>query len=282
MRAISALTLFPAAGFAAAAAVAAAAACLPLTVQPTAQSFGPHFASWNVDPSRDRLFFDTDWKDPQLLYLLENIGTHAHLRFGGTGENYLWYEVPGAPPCPPSTATQECLNSSTWRALGALATAAQTPLIFGLNLFPAYSRPPPGGPWNSSNARALLTDAAAHKVPIGYVELGCVCSERRRAPAAAAARCCAIPARPTTGTRPLPLPRPRPRQRGTRRRRRPQRACSRPLRPLQRPQRPRQHQRTRLRLRPCPRPRPRPRRRRRAFSSTASAAAATRFSAAAC
>ena len=150
----------------------ASAACAPLSVISTPVSVGPHYASWNVDPSRDRLFFDTRWDDPQLVYLLSGIGQHAHLRFGGTGENYLHYEVAGAPKCPPSTATRECLNASTWRALGALASAAQAPLIFGLNLFPAFSPPPPGGPWNASNARALLADAAARGVPIGYVELG--------------------------------------------------------------------------------------------------------------
>lgn len=148
--------------------------CVPLTFGPSAVSnFGPHFASWNVDPSRDRLFFDTDWTGAQLTYLLSGIGGgRAHLRFGGTGENYLWYGVPGAPPCPRSTATQECLNSTTWRALGALAVAADAPLIFGLNLFPAGSPAPPAGPWNPANARALLADAKARAVPIGYVELG--------------------------------------------------------------------------------------------------------------
>ena len=33
----------------------------------------PYFASWNVDASRDRLFFDVDFTTPQLVYLASQL-----------------------------------------------------------------------------------------------------------------------------------------------------------------------------------------------------------------
>ena len=50
-----------AAGAAAASDGAASGPCVSLTINATsaASTFGPHYASWNIDPSRDRAFFET-------------------------------------------------------------------------------------------------------------------------------------------------------------------------------------------------------------------------------
>lgn len=116
-----------------------------------------YFASWNIDPSRNRLFFDVDWADPQLRYLAAQIGG-GRIRFGGGGANHLYYGVPTAEKCPAIIPhVQECLNTSMLDALLDFSAAVRTPLVFGLTLHPARSGPsPPDGPWNGTNARALL------------------------------------------------------------------------------------------------------------------------------
>jgi heparanase 1 len=135
------------------------------------------FASWNVDSSRDRLFFDLNFSDPQFVYLATQIGAPGRIRFGGTGNDDLWYELGTAPPCASATrstsASYECLNQTVWDSLVSLSTASGAPLIFGLNIHPANSGDsPPKGPWNATNARAALTFAKAQGAPIYGLELG--------------------------------------------------------------------------------------------------------------
>jgi hypothetical protein len=97
----------------------------------------PYYASYNIDSSTDREFFMIDWTDPALVSAATGLsvsGAEAHIRFGGTGNNFLRYETPSSP-CP-STGKFTCLNQSTWTGISALAVAAKAPLIFGVNFFP--------------------------------------------------------------------------------------------------------------------------------------------------
>jgi len=161
------------------AAAGAVAACLSLAVAPSGAPLNvlpPHFATWNIDASRDRLFFDADLGSPQLRYLAAAMSAnHSHIRFGGTGNDFLYYGVGGA--APPCAATRpfeyECLNETLFSHLLALADAAGAQLIFGLNVHPATGAPsPPKGPWDPSNARFLLAEAKRRGASIGYLELG--------------------------------------------------------------------------------------------------------------
>jgi len=161
-----------------ASASAAAAACVPLSIATSAPltSHGPHFASWNIDSSRDRLFFDVDLGSPQLRSLMAYASAgHSHLRFGGTGNDALFYgDGLGSAACPtPVTGTRECLNKTLFDNVSALAAASGAALIFGVNIHPVTGKPsPPQGPWDPTNARELFTYARAHKVDVGYVEIG--------------------------------------------------------------------------------------------------------------
>jgi len=141
-----------------AAAFAQQHACTPLNVSVAAPIFttAPFFASWNLDSSRQRLFFDLNFSDPRLLYLASQIGG-GRIRFGGTGNNYLFYGVGAdAGACPPTVPFRaECLNATLLDALLAVSATARAPLLFGLNLQPVGGGPP-GAPFNASNARALM------------------------------------------------------------------------------------------------------------------------------
>jgi heparanase len=152
-----------------------AAACVPLAVNTTSavNTVAPYYTSWNIDPSRDRLFFDTDWTDARLKYLASRVGG-ARIRFGGTGADALYYGVDSdSPPCGPTVpAVYECLNATWWGALAALSTGIESPLVFGLNIHPPGTTSPPKGPWNATNARALLTAAKTAGVPLAGLELG--------------------------------------------------------------------------------------------------------------
>ena len=70
---------------AAAAALAPSPLALPCAVLPINTYVplfvtAPYFASWNIDPSRQRIFFDVDFSDARLLYLVRQIGG-ARIRF---------------------------------------------------------------------------------------------------------------------------------------------------------------------------------------------------------
>ena len=140
-----------------------AESCVALSVNISApvSTTAPYFASWNIDASRDRLFFDITWDNATLVYLLSQIGG-AHIRFGGTGNDALYYGLGGAPACGKTVdKVYECLNATTWDALVALSAAAASPIVLGLNIHPAGTTSPPKGPWNGTNARALLAGDGA-------------------------------------------------------------------------------------------------------------------------
>ena len=119
-------------------------ACLPGPEVSTAVpvfTTSPLYASWTVDPSRNRAFFNLNLSDPRLLYLASEIGGGL-IRFGGTGADMLQYAPSGGdsacgplpPPAPFPFPSYECLNSTQLDSLLELVAAARAPLIFQLNL----------------------------------------------------------------------------------------------------------------------------------------------------
>ena len=113
-------------------------ACVSLTIDGSAplSRTEDFYASWNIDSSRQRAFFDTNFSNPQLLYLASLIGG-ARIRFGGTGNDYLHYDVPSASPCLPTQPFEyECLNTTWLDNLFKLSSAAGSPLVFGLCVSP--------------------------------------------------------------------------------------------------------------------------------------------------
>jgi hypothetical protein len=157
----------------AAAASAFAQSCAPLLIFTRAaiHETEPFFASFNIDGSRDRLFFDFNFSDPQFVYLASQIGAPGRIRFGGTGNDFLFYQMGAAPPCP--SGKGECLNETVWGSLSSLAGATGAPMIFGLNIHPAGSGDsPPKAAWNATNAKAALAFAKAQGAPIFGFELG--------------------------------------------------------------------------------------------------------------
>jgi heparanase len=132
-----------------------------------------YFASWNIDSSRDRLFFFTNWSDPYLVQLAKNIGGSGNLRFGGTGNDALYYQVGSAPACGPTDPyIYECLNQTWLDALYSLSSASNSPLIFGVNIHPANASSPPTGVWDPTNAAALLQYMRSSGRPLFALELG--------------------------------------------------------------------------------------------------------------
>ena len=155
--------------------LSAAAACLPPpAVDATARLFttSPAFASWTIDPSRNRALFDVNFSDARILYLASEIGGGL-LRFGGGGADTMAFATGGGgTTCPGNRAGFECLNTTTLDSLLALSAAARAPLVIGLALCPDAD-PPPTQPHNFSNALALVRYVRAHApLAIAGYELG--------------------------------------------------------------------------------------------------------------
>lgn len=122
--------------------ITSADTCLPFSIdaREALHTTAPYYATFNLDSSTDREFFTTPFNSPALLAAASGLsaGGGSHVRFGGTGNNFLTYDVPGTPPCKPSLSPKRtCLNESTWRDVAGLAAAAQSPVIFGVNFWPS-------------------------------------------------------------------------------------------------------------------------------------------------
>lgn len=162
-----------------------APACLPAaTVSTSAPLFTTDeaYASWTIDPSRNRLFFNVAWADARLQYLATQIGGCV-VRFGGGGGDLLTYASPMAGGTCKATlpVNEECLNSTTLDGVLSLTAAASSALIVGLNIQPiGGSSQPPGGTWNGTNARALLTFLRDNGSTPWGIELG-ACAPRTAA-----------------------------------------------------------------------------------------------------
>lgn len=132
----------------------------------------PYYASFNVDSSSDRSFFLLDWSSPAIVAAAAGLGSSggSHIRFGGTGNNALYYNVSDYP-CTPKGSSHTCLNATTWANVAALSTAARSPIIFGANFFP-NGRSPGNNTFDPSNAKAFFQFAHARGDAIWGVELG--------------------------------------------------------------------------------------------------------------
>eukprot|EP00937_MAST-01D_sp_MAST-1D-sp2_P002139 g2139.t1 len=135
----------------------------------------PYYNSWNIDASPNRGFLHRNLTSANMLELARGLPGGV-LRFGGSGNDALWYgDGIGDSTCAEAAARQfNCLNATMLDGLLALAEAASARLVFGLNLDNAYKRHWNGSTtWNSTNAEALIRHLAARGggQPFAY-ELG--------------------------------------------------------------------------------------------------------------
>lgn len=169
-------------GLGAGGALAAPDATISIDASAPVNVVGDAYISFNLDPSCNRGFHQTNYSNPSLTaaaYYLQP----ARLRFGGSGADSLVYSfAPGAPDCaavpspPPPLApgcdyvTPGCLNASQAAALFDLAAAANAPLVFGIAF--NQSAALAGAPWDSANAARLLAWLAATRRTVYAWELG--------------------------------------------------------------------------------------------------------------
>lgn len=130
----------------------------------------PTYASWNIDPSCNRGFHQTNFSNPNLAAAAHALSP-SRLRFGGSGTDNLVYGLtPGSPECasvPPVTdcsyTTPGCLNSTHWDNLYEFGKAAQVDFIFSVSFnLDEACKVGPSYVWNSSNAENLLTYLVAN------------------------------------------------------------------------------------------------------------------------
>ena len=126
-----------------------------------------HFVCWNIDASANRGFFarDLDPAKPfgaQLARQAAAIsagqadGGHSLLRFGGSGNDDLVYEAPGAA-CPPDSGLSPfCLNTTWWSNLLDFTRASSAKLIFGICQPKWHGKNATDPLWNATNARQIL------------------------------------------------------------------------------------------------------------------------------
>ena len=145
----------------------------------------PRYASYNVDSSFNRGFFHTDFGNANLRAAAASLAP-ATLRFGGSGNDYLTYDVPAGHCSSPAGAAHYrndsdsfgCLNASHWKQLRGLAEAAGADLLFGLSfdLNAACAAAPNGSyVWSGENAEAMIAAWIAAAGPAAAVwgfELG--------------------------------------------------------------------------------------------------------------
>ena len=155
-------------------AATAAAATVHVDTAKLLSRTSPRYASWNIDASRNRGFLWRNLSSPNLLQLAAGLPA-GYLRFGGSGNDALWYgDGIGQSSCADAPALHfNCLNSTMVDGLLALSEAASSRLVFGLNLDNAgLGRHWDGSSsWNSSNAISMIRYLAARGQPYAY-ELG--------------------------------------------------------------------------------------------------------------
>lgn len=158
-------------------AIVAACSAMTFSVQAPVNTLPVRYASWNIDSSRDRLFFDVNLASTQLQSLATAMtgAGQSTLRFGGTGNDFLFYGgIGGSPACKATVPfSYECLNATLFDNMLSLSAASGAPIAFGINIHPATGKPsPPAGPWDPSNARFLLAEAQKRGNPLSELELG--------------------------------------------------------------------------------------------------------------
>ena len=148
----------------------------------------PRYKCWNIDGSPNRGFGQRNLSNPNLLQLAKGLPA-GYLRFGGSGNDGLWYGDgigPGTSCVDGAVRHFDCLNATMTDGLLALADAASARLVFGLSISnvgcprDANYRTclqQPGrqwgnvSSWNSTNAEAMVRYLAARGQPFAY-ELG--------------------------------------------------------------------------------------------------------------
>ena len=128
---------------------------------------GEHYVCWNIDASANRGFF---WRNLSAAAPFgariakqasalgrSQSGNFSIVRFGGSGNDYLYYEF-GGYKCPPTSEYKQCLNQTMWTDLLSFTAASSARMILGLSL--QTGEDVDGGPfpypWDPSNARHLL------------------------------------------------------------------------------------------------------------------------------
>ena len=139
------------------------------------------YASWNVDSSQNRGFFHIDFENENLIAAATSLQPSI-LRFGGTGNDLLYYGTKSNPcnyskysHCTTtySTGTGCCMNVSHWKSFSNFANRAQTPILFGVS-FDMIRACQDGADyvWNESHVREWIEEVYLNDTIIWGFELG--------------------------------------------------------------------------------------------------------------
>jgi len=131
----------------------------------------PNYLCWNLDASRNRQFFDRNLslanplaarisKSAGALGAVQESGSSV-LRFGGTGNDYLTYEV-GGKSCPPWTLYTECMNMTWWENTLVFTRASNAKIIVGLSLNTGHDMTDTVGHAMTDTVGHDMTDTVGH------------------------------------------------------------------------------------------------------------------------
>ena len=168
---------------------ATASAAVRVATRNRLGTISPQYNSWNIDASPNRGFLWRNLSSPNLLQLAKGL-PGGHLRFGGSGNDALWYgDGIGSNSCAGAAPRNfHCLNATMLDGLLALAEAASARLVFGLNIAnvgcpedasrhaclntPGRQWGPGVLAWNATNAEGLIRHLAAKGQALYAFELG--------------------------------------------------------------------------------------------------------------
>ena len=90
------------------------------------------YASWTIDSSYNRGFVHINFDNANLLAAASSLAPST-IRFGGGGNDYLYYE-----PYAPCNSSNDydyavCLNTTHWNSLYNMANKSESDFIFGLS-----------------------------------------------------------------------------------------------------------------------------------------------------
>lgn len=103
---------------------------------PVISRINPTYASFNVDASYNRGFFHINFTNPNLAGAAQALSPST-LRFGGTGNDYLWYDSP-SDPCDSSIEDSDfygCLNTTQFKDFfNFVVNEGGMDLLFGVSM----------------------------------------------------------------------------------------------------------------------------------------------------